>query len=130
MMKTALCLSGMIFFTALANILLKLGASVPAAERPFGLFAWQSCAGVAAFGASLLIYTELLQWLPLNVAQSLGASQFIAVIVASAWFLAEPIPVGRWIGIVLIAIGIATVGLSGGGSGATPASLAQDHVSR
>lgn len=110
----------MVGCTAAANILMKLGASAPVAERTiFGLVAWQSCAGIAVFGGALAIYAVLLQWLPLNVAQSFAALQFIAVIVASAYFLAEPISLGRWIGIALIAAGILTVGLSGDFSGGT-----------
>jgi drug/metabolite transporter (DMT)-like permease len=122
-MRIALAFIVMIAFTAVANVLMKMGALVPVANRPiFGLLAWQSCAGIAVFGGAVIIYSFLLQWLPLNVAQSFAALQFIAVIVASAYFLAEPISLGRWIGITLIAAGILTVGLSGESSGGGSAS--------
>src|SRR5256885_7996425 len=105
----------MIACTVVGNIFMKLGASVPLAERPlFGLVAWQSCAGVAVFAAAVIIYSILLQWMPLNVAQSFSAFQFVAVIIASAWFLGEPISGARWLGIVLIVAGIIAVGMSGG----------------
>jgi drug/metabolite transporter (DMT)-like permease len=52
--------------------------------------------------------------MPLNVAQSFAALQFVAVILASAWFLGEPISGVRWLGIALIIAGILTVGISGG----------------
>lgn len=108
----------MIAFTTAANILMKLGALVPLAERPIlGLLAWQTCAGIAMFGGALIIYSVLLQWLPLNLAQSVASMQFIAVIVASVYFLAEPISLGRWIGILLIAAGVLTIGISGELSG-------------
>src|SRR5258706_157654 len=82
----------MIACTVIGNIFMKLGASVPFAERPlFGIVAWQSCAGVAVFAAAVIIYSIVLQWMPLNVAQSFAAFQFVAVIVASARFLGEPI---------------------------------------
>jgi drug/metabolite transporter (DMT)-like permease len=48
------------------------------------------------------------------VAQSFAAFQFVAVIVASAWFLGEPISGVRWLGIALIVAGILAVGMSGG----------------
>jgi len=113
-MRMALGIAVMIACTAAANILLKLGAATPLSERPIlGLLAWQSCAGVAAFGGALIIYAVLLQWLPLNVAQSFAALQFIAVIAASSYFLAEPISPARWLGIALIAAGVLTVGLGG-----------------
>jgi drug/metabolite transporter (DMT)-like permease len=104
----------MIACTVVGNIFMKLGASVPLAERPlFGLVAWQSCAGVAVFAGAVIIYSILLQWMPLNVAQSFSAFQFVAVIIASAWFLGEPISGARWLGIVLIVAGILAVGMSG-----------------
>jgi drug/metabolite transporter (DMT)-like permease len=104
----------MIGLTAIGNILMKLGASVPLSERPIlGLIAWQSCAGIAIFAAAVVVYAILLQWLPLSVAQSFAALQFVAVILASSWILGEPISLPRWIGIALIAIGIVTVGISG-----------------
>jgi drug/metabolite transporter (DMT)-like permease len=105
----------MIACTVVGNIFMKLGASVPLAERPlFGLVAWQSCAGVSVFAAAVIIYSILLQWMPLNVAQSFSAFQFVAVIIASTWFLGEPISGARWLGIVLIVAGILAVGMSGG----------------
>ena len=114
-MRIFLAFALMIACTVVGNIFMKLGASVPFAERPLlGLVAWQSCAGVAVFAAAVIIYSILLQWMPLNVAQSFAAFQFVAVIVASAWFLGEPISGARWLGIVLIVAGIIAVGMSGG----------------
>jgi drug/metabolite transporter (DMT)-like permease len=105
----------MIACTVVGNIFMKLGASVPFADRPlFGIVAWQSCAGVAVFAGAVIIYSILLHWMPLNVAQSFSAFQFVAVIIASAWFLGEPISGARWLGIVLIVAGILAVGMSGG----------------
>jgi drug/metabolite transporter (DMT)-like permease len=69
---------------------------------------------VAVFAAAVIIYSIVLQWMPLNVAQSFAAFQFVAVIVASAWFLGEPISGVRWLGIALIVAGILAVGMSGG----------------
>jgi drug/metabolite transporter (DMT)-like permease len=44
--------------------------------------------------------------MPLNLAQSLASVQFVAIILASALVLAEPIPLPRLIGIVLILAGV------------------------
>jgi drug/metabolite transporter (DMT)-like permease len=113
-MRIALGFVLMIGLTAAGNILMKLGASVPLAQRPIlGLVAWQSCAGIAIFAAAVTVYAVLLQWLPLSVAQSFAALQFVAVILASSWILGESISLPRWIGIALIAVGIVTVGVSG-----------------
>jgi undecaprenyl phosphate-alpha-L-ara4N flippase subunit ArnE len=76
------------------------------------LLNWRILAGLISFGLAACFYMLVLQWLPLNVAQSFAAAQFVAVILASAWVLSEPIGLGQWIGIALIALGIATVGWS------------------
>jgi multidrug transporter EmrE-like cation transporter len=104
---------GMIACTVAANLLMKQGAMVPAADRVIlGVLGWTSVAGLAMFGVSGLIYSWVLRFLPLNVAQSFAAAQFVAVILASSAVLAEPITAARWIGILLIALGILLVGLT------------------
>lgn len=100
----------MIGCTVAANLFLKLGAQVPAAERTIaGFMDWRAIVGFAFFGAGGLIYSWILNWMPLNVAQSIAASQFIAVIFASALLLGEPVPLPRVLGIGLIAAGIMLV---------------------
>jgi multidrug transporter EmrE-like cation transporter len=75
-------------------------------EQPFN---WRIAGGFAAFAVAALFYTVLLRTVPLNVAQSFTAPQFIAIILASALILAEPISAARRVGIALIACGIAAV---------------------
>jgi multidrug transporter EmrE-like cation transporter len=112
-MKVAVALILMIGCTVVANLLLKVGAAVPAAHRVFfGLFAWQTGAGVVVFGGALLFYIWVLRTLPLNIAQSFAAAQFICVILASAVVLSEHIPPVRWFGIALIFLGILVVSLT------------------
>jgi drug/metabolite transporter (DMT)-like permease len=112
-MRTALLIAGMIAFTVIANLLLKTGAVM---GREAGgawwaqLLNWRIVAGLGSFGVAGLLYTVVLRWLPLNVAQSFTAAQFVVTILASAWVLSEPITAARWIGIALIAAGIAIVG--------------------
>jgi multidrug transporter EmrE-like cation transporter len=112
-MKTTLLVVAMITCTVVANLLLKLGAAAGAAAgAAWWALNWRIAAGFASFGAALLIYTVVLRTLPLNVAQSFTSAQFIGTIVASALVLSEPITGIRWVGIALIAAGIAVVGWS------------------
>ncbi len=116
-LKIILTLFCMISFTVVANLILKQGAMVPASERVlFGVMGWKSFVGLVAFGCAGLIYAVVLRWLPLNVAQSIASIQFVAVILASAVILSEPIPPMRWLGIVLIALGVLLVGTTVDGS--------------
>ena len=111
----------MIGCTVAANVFLKAGAMVPAAERTIaGLCDWRTLLGFTFFGASAIVYSGVLQWMPLNLAQSIAASQFVAVILASALILAEPIPLARLLGIALIVAGIVVVSFT---ERAAPAAL-------
>lgn len=113
-MKIALAFVAMISFTVLANLLMKTGADGLAGPGSLWvrLLSWKLVAGLAAFGVAALLYILILSWIPLNVAQSFAAAQFIAVILASRAVLGEPIGPAQWVGIVLIAGGIAVVGWS------------------
>src|SRR5436190_20126502 len=112
-MKVVGALILMISCTVLANVLLKIGAMTrPGENLAFANIAWQSVAGILVFGCSLLIYAWVLRSLPLSLAQSFAALQFVGVIVASAVLLSENIPPLRWIGIALITVGILLVGIT------------------
>lgn len=104
----------MISCTVAANLLMKIGASAHQASPDFlsRAMSWPILSGLAFFGAAAVVYVLILTWLPLNVAQSFVAGQYIAVIVAARIFLAEPISDQQWLGIVLISLGIAVVGWS------------------
>lgn len=112
-MKIALTFLTMIACTVVANLLMKIGASgmdAGAAGFMARLFSWRVMLGLSVFGASAMLYLLILSWIPLSVAQSFAAAQFIAVILASWIILAEPIAAMQWLGMGLIAIGIAVVG--------------------
>lgn len=113
-MKIVLMFVAMISCTVIANLLLKTGAVTGDSGREgmAHLLNWRVLLGLMTFGMAALFYLLILRWLPLNVAQSFTAAQFVAVILASAWILSEPINRGQWVGIGLIAVGIVTVGLS------------------
>jgi undecaprenyl phosphate-alpha-L-ara4N flippase subunit ArnE len=112
-MKVVVTMIAMIACTVGANLLLKLGATRSGAEPDIvSLVNWQVLLGLATFGTAGLLYAVVLRWLPLNIAQSFAAAQFVAVIVASALVLSEPISFGQWIGISFIATGILVVGVT------------------
>jgi len=81
----------MIAFTVAANLMLKLGAGVPEAQRVFGLLGSKSVAGLALFGCGGLVYALLLRRVPLSIAQSFTAVQFVGVVLAESFVLGEPI---------------------------------------
>ena len=115
-MKIFLSFTAMISFTVIANLLMKSAALMDASRatwwEPF--LNWRLLAGFVSFGVAAVIYALLLKVLPLNVAQSFASAQFVAVILASAIVLSEPISPAQWVGIALIACGIAVVGWSRG----------------
>jgi len=112
-MKVVLVLCGMVSFTVIANLLLKTGAIAGTPGQGIGhLVNWRVLLGFVSFGVAACFYTALMQWVPLNVATSFAAAQFVAVIVAARFFLSEPIDWMQWAGIALIALGISLVGWS------------------
>ena len=113
-MKIVLMFVGMISCTVAANLLLKTGAVTGDSGREglAHLLNWRVMLGLVVFGLAAAFYLLILQWLPLNVAQSFTAAQFIAVILASAWILSEPISLEQWVGIALISTGILVVAWS------------------
>lgn len=116
-MKILMSFVIMITCTVIANLLMKIGASGMddgAAGFLERLFSWRVMLGLGFFGTAALLYLVILSWIPLNVAQSFTAAQFIAVILASAFILSEPINGIQWVGITCIAMGIAIVGWSHG----------------
>ncbi len=112
-MRIILATTLMVVFSVLANLLLKLDTlSIAEDVKVFGLWGWRSVAGAASFGLALVFYSALLRLLPLNVAQSFAALQFVGVIVASRVVLGEDITALRLVGIATIVLGIIVVGMS------------------
>jgi drug/metabolite transporter (DMT)-like permease len=105
--------AAMIALTVGANLMLKLGAGVTEAQRIlFGILGWKSIAGLALFGCGGVVYAFLLRQVPLNVAVSFTAAQFVGVVIAASLVLGEPISPARWLGIACISLGIFLVGLT------------------
>ncbi len=113
-MKILMAFVVMISCTVAANLLMKTGASAQEAGTDFlsRATSWPVLIGLACFAVAAVIYVLILSWLPLNMAQSFAAAQFIAVIVAARIFLAEPISDVQWFGMAMISLGIGIVGWS------------------
>ena len=110
-MKIAIGVGSIILCTVCANLLLKIGAGVQDSEKFFfRLLSWKSLVGLCFFGTAGILYAWVLKWLPLHLAQGIGAAQYMGVILISWLVLAEPINGAQWIGIGLIAVGIVVTG--------------------
>lgn len=109
-----LLFTGMISGMVSANLLLKVGAGATGAKLSIFHPAINIyvAGALTAFGAAFACYFFVLRTTPLNVAQSLAAAQFVAIIFAANLVLGESIGLMRWGGILLISIGIILVGLS------------------
>ena len=103
-------IASMVALTVGANLMLKLGAMVPPAQRILlGALSWQSIVGLSLFGIGGIIYAFVLRALPLHVAQALAAVQYVAVVLAASLLLSERIAPTSWLGIALIVVGIVLV---------------------
>ena len=113
-MINLLLFAGMITGMVSANLLLKVGAGEAGSRLSLFHPALNIyvVGSLAAFGAAFGFYFFILRTTPLNVAQSLAAAQFVAIIFAAHLVLGEPIGLMRWAGILLISLGILLVGLS------------------
>ena len=108
-----------VFATAVANVLQKKAVAslehVPGpAFSSFGRllqspYLW---GGLGAYAVSLAMYLVLLTRVPLNVATSIAALNFVAVLLAARWVLGEPIPPLRYVGFAFILLGIAIVAMT------------------
>lgn len=110
---TTVGIAAMLSLMVMGALFMKIGAMADPSQRwLFSLVGTQSLFGISCYGVALILYAWLLKTVPLNVMQSLTAAQFVAIIIASAFILAEPIPPMRWIGIALILAGLWFVAIS------------------
>lgn len=105
--------------TAFANVMQKKaisslgpvhGLSVDVLRR-LALSPYMWC-GMTAYVLALAMYLALLTRVPLNVATSIAALNFVAVLLASRIVLGEPIPPLRYVGFGCILLGIYVVSLT------------------
>jgi drug/metabolite transporter (DMT)-like permease len=112
-LNTIVGFATMVACTVAANLMLKVGAEVPASDRiVFGILGWKSVAGLALFGIGGLVYSVVLRSVPLNIAQAFTSSQYVGVVLAASFILREPISPTRWIGLGCICFGILLVSAS------------------
>lgn len=119
-MKHVLILSALfVSATAFANVMQKKAviAVGPVNGAFFDFFrrlvlSPQMWAAIAAYALSLAMYWLLLARVPLNVATSIAALNFIVVLVASRVFLGESIPPLRYLGFGCILLGIFIISLT------------------
>jgi multidrug transporter EmrE-like cation transporter len=74
--------------------------------------------GLFLFGISAIFWLIVLTRVPLSVAYPFVGVTYIIVVMWSRFVLGETVPLIRWVGVAVIAIGIAVVGLSFRGTGA------------
>jgi len=103
-------MGGVVLGNVTANVFMKIGSNqVAAAQGPAGLLNLSTIVGIGIFGISVLLYAWVLKHLPLYLAQSMAALQFIGVIAMAAIFFGEPIVMRQWIGFALIIFGLVIV---------------------
>lgn len=98
-----------ILFAVAGQVMLKVGATSLNLEHGFSLQTVLNkylLLGLLCFGSAFLCYTWLLRFVPLSVAHSIAAFQFVGVILASFIVLNEPMTLTRGVGILLISAGI------------------------
>lgn len=68
--------------------------------------------GLTLFGVSALFWLIVLSRVPLSVAYPIVGLSYIIVVAIARVFLHEQVPPLRWVGVAVVAVGIALVGLS------------------
>ena len=68
--------------------------------------------GLALFGVSAMFWLVVLSRIPLSVAYPFVGLSYIAIVVGARVLLGEHVPLLRWAGVVVVATGIAIVGMS------------------
>lgn len=68
--------------------------------------------GLTLFGISAVFWLIVLSRVPLSVAYPFVGISYILIVAFSRFFLDEHVPAVRWLGVVIVALGIAIVGMS------------------
>ncbi|MGI8773631.1 MAG: EamA family transporter [Actinomycetota bacterium] len=68
--------------------------------------------GLTLFGISALFWLVVLSQVPLSVAYPVVGLSYVIIVAFSRVVLHEHVPLLRWIGVVVVALGIALVGVS------------------
>ena len=68
--------------------------------------------GLTLFGISALFWLVVLSHVPLSVAYPVVGLSYILIVAFSRFILHENVPALRWVGVVIVATGIAVIGWS------------------
>ena len=68
--------------------------------------------GLFLFGVSALFWLVVLSRVPLSVAYPFVGVSYILIVAFARFFLHEHVPTLRWVGVAVVALGIAIVGFS------------------
>jgi multidrug transporter EmrE-like cation transporter len=68
--------------------------------------------GLVLFGISALFWLVVLSRVPLSVAYPFVGISYVLIVLFARVFLNEHVPLSRWIGVLIVALGIAIVGIS------------------
>ncbi len=77
-----------------------------------GGFAAYFSFAIIAYLASTVLYFYVLSRVHLSWAYSIGGLSYIFAVVLAAFVLGENIPLLRWIGVLVITLGVVAIGLS------------------
>lgn len=65
--------------------------------------------GIVMYGAATVLWLAVLSRLPLSVAYPLQSAAYVLGLLVAAWLFRETVPPHRWLGVAVIAAGIALV---------------------
>ncbi len=68
--------------------------------------------GLVLFGVSAMFWLVVLSRVPLSVAYPFVGVSYVLIVLFARLFLNEHVPLTRWIGVLVVALGIAIVGIS------------------
>jgi multidrug transporter EmrE-like cation transporter len=69
-------------------------------------------AGLFLFGLSAMFWLVVLSHVPLSVAYPVVGFSYVLIVAFSRFVLHESVPVMRWLGVAVVALGIGIIGLS------------------
>lgn len=69
-------------------------------------------AGLTLFGISSVFWMVVLSRVPLSVAYPFVGISYVVIVLLSRFLLHEHVPVLRWVGVLVVATGIAIIGVS------------------
>ena len=111
-MTEKLIILAMVLSAVAGNVFLKKGAMKIGTGDISGILNIHVFLGIGLFAVAVISYILLLRKIPLHVAQSLMAVQYVGVTLAAFLVFNEKISISALAGIAMITCGIALIGLS------------------